>query len=53
MHDHFQQGYSGYSDILKVVWVLFPWFGVVLGFLLRSGVIVEGIAGGVEEFDVV
>ncbi len=53
MHNHFQQCNGGDSDILKVIWVLLPWFGVVLGFLLGGGVVVEGIAGGVEEFDII
>lgn len=36
-----------------MVGVLLPWFRIVLLLLRFGGVVVEGIAGGVEEFDVV
>jgi hypothetical protein len=53
MHNHFQESNCGDSDVLEVMGVFLPWFGFILGLLLSGGVVVEGIAGGVKEFDIV
>jgi len=51
MHHHFQECDGGDSHTLEVIGVLFPGFRFVEGFLLGGGIVVQGIAGGVEEFD--
>lgn len=53
MHNHLQHSNCRYSHMFEVVRVLLPWFGFVLLLLGFVGVVVEGIADGVEEFDVV
>lgn len=39
--------------MLEVVRILLPWFGFVLLLLRLGRVVVEGIASGVEKFNVV
>lgn len=51
MHDHFEQSDGGNSYVFEVVGVFLPWFGLINGLLLFGGVAVEGIAGGIEQFD--
>jgi hypothetical protein len=53
VHDHFEQGDGGDAHVFEVIWVLFPWLGI-FGFLLFLGIkIVEGIAGWVNELNIV
>jgi hypothetical protein len=51
MHHHFKKCYGGDANIFEVVGVFLPWLLVVDLLLLLFGVAVEGVAGGVEQFD--
>jgi hypothetical protein len=51
MHDHFKESDSGDTDVLEVVRVFLPWFGVLQGFVGSIVIIVESIAGGIDQLD--
>ena len=51
MHDHFEEGDSGYPDVFEVVWVLFPRAGGHEVFLFGFIVVVQSISVGVNQFD--
>lgn len=53
MHDHLDQGHCRNSNVLEVRRVLLPWLCLVEGLLLSLRVVVDGIAGRINESDVV
>ena len=51
MHDHLEEGDGRNADRREVVGVGSPWMRVVDGFLLRGGIIVEGVLLGIYKLD--
>jgi hypothetical protein len=44
VHDHFEEGNGGYTDVLEVMGVFLPWFRFSDGFLLALVVAIEGVS---------
>lgn len=51
MHGHLDQRDGGDSDVFEVVRIRSPWSRVCDLFLFLAVVVVEGVAGGVDELD--
>lgn len=53
MHHHLEEGDCRYPHILKVIGISFPGLGIT-DFLLLLGIIrIEGVALGIDQFDIV
>ena len=51
MHDHFEEGDGGDTDVLEVSWGGAPGFGIENGLLEGFRVGVEGVPVGIDEGD--